>query len=94
MERSEKKNINGKAHRVQGAGSVDVLPSGKHRVRVKVKGRRVADVFATAEEAEALRQCPADTASWRLAVAVLDGGPLRARRAVMPRDNVFLPSHA
>ena len=58
MERSEKKNINGKAHRVQGAGSVDVLPSGKHRVRVKVKGRRVADVFATAEEAEALRQCP------------------------------------
>lgn len=47
MERSEKKNINGKAHRVQGAGSVDVLPSGKHRVRV-----------------------------------------------VVPRDNVFLPSHA
>lgn len=56
MERSEKKNINGKAHRVQGAGSVDVLPSGKHRVRVTVKGRRVADVFATAEEAEAFRQ--------------------------------------
>ena len=31
---------------------------------------------------EALRRLAPDTAGWTLAVAVLEGGPLRARRAV------------
>ncbi len=45
-----------KPKRVQGAGSVDKLPSGRHRVRFTLKGKSISRVVDTEEEAEALRR--------------------------------------
>lgn len=45
-----------KPRRQQGGGSIDTLPSGKHRVRVTVEGRRESEVFPTVEEAEAFKR--------------------------------------
>ncbi len=42
--------------RVQGAGSIDELPSGRHRVRFTYDGKSVAQVVDTREEAEVLRR--------------------------------------
>ncbi len=47
------------APRVQGAGSVEALPSGSYRVRFRVDGRRVAKVVPTLAEAEELRRAMA-----------------------------------
>jgi hypothetical protein len=38
-----------------GVGSVEVLPSGRFRVRVRVNGRKTGDTFATRDEAEQQR---------------------------------------
>ncbi len=54
-----KKNLKGppkKAPRVQGAGSIDSLPSGSFRVRVTVDGKRVTEIFPTKGEAEGFRR--------------------------------------
>lgn len=45
----------GKGRRAHGAGAVDVLPSGKVRVRVRMNGERISEVCSSVEEAEALR---------------------------------------
>lgn len=45
-----------KPKRVQGAGSVDKLPSGRSRVRFTLKGKSISRVVDTEEEAEALRR--------------------------------------
>lgn len=39
----------------RGVGSVEALPSGRFRVRVRVKGKKTGDTFATREEAERQR---------------------------------------
>ena len=49
----------GSGSRVQGAGSVEALPSGSYRVRFRVDGRRVAKVVPTLAEAEELRRAMA-----------------------------------
>ncbi len=56
--RSPEKKISkgGGAPRVQGAGSVDELPSGRHRVRFTYRGKTLTEVVDTKEEAEALRR--------------------------------------
>lgn len=68
-----------KAKGKRSVGSIDVLPSGRFRVRVWVKGKKTGDTFATREEAEQQR---ATLAVMHRAVAVLEGGPLRMRHAV------------
>lgn len=73
------RRVRGPAKAREGVGSVEVLPSGRFRVRVWVEGQKKGDTFATREEAEQQR---ATLAVMHRAVAVLEGGPLRMRHAV------------
>lgn len=45
-----------KPKRVQGAGSIDTLPSGRQRLRFSYRGETITQVVDTPEEAEALRR--------------------------------------
>lgn len=49
------RRVRGPAKAREGVGSVEVLPSGRFRVRVWVEGQKKGDTFATREEAEQQR---------------------------------------